>query len=172
MLYIGAPQAVTLVVLAAVDGCMHAFGAPTSIVDVAVQLIGLMLLIRLAVYMVRVSLGTRARLKGWGVPITRRDLGLPVAAPAGLGRDGHRGARQHRHQRGQDAHLGLVGHEAARHGQPVRAARAVGSRWLERRVLKLDALAPTMRIGIAKFMQAFLVGLVGAGRAECGRAST
>jgi hypothetical protein len=26
-------------------------------------------------------------------------------------------------------------------------------------VLKLDALAPTMRIGIAKFMQAFLVGL-------------
>ncbi len=33
------------------------------------------------------------------------------------------------------------------------------SRWLERRVLKLDALAPTMRIGIAKFAQAFLVGL-------------
>jgi small-conductance mechanosensitive channel len=33
------------------------------------------------------------------------------------------------------------------------------SRWLERHVLKLDALAPTMRIGIAKFVQAFLVGL-------------
>jgi small-conductance mechanosensitive channel len=33
------------------------------------------------------------------------------------------------------------------------------SRWLERRVLKLDALAPTMRIGIAKFVQAFLVGI-------------
>jgi small-conductance mechanosensitive channel len=33
------------------------------------------------------------------------------------------------------------------------------SRWLERRVLRLDALAPNMRIGIAKFMQAFLVGL-------------
>jgi small-conductance mechanosensitive channel len=33
------------------------------------------------------------------------------------------------------------------------------SRWLERRVLGLDALAPTMRIGIAKFTQAFLVAL-------------
>ena len=70
LLYIGAPQAVTLVVLAAIAGCMHAFGAPTRMVDVAVQLVGLMLLIRLAVYIVRVSLGTRARLKGWGVPIT------------------------------------------------------------------------------------------------------
>jgi small-conductance mechanosensitive channel len=33
------------------------------------------------------------------------------------------------------------------------------SRWLERRVLKLDGLPSTMRIGIAKFTQAFLVGL-------------
>jgi small-conductance mechanosensitive channel len=33
------------------------------------------------------------------------------------------------------------------------------SRWLERHVLKLDALPSTMRIGIAKFTQAFLVAL-------------
>jgi small-conductance mechanosensitive channel len=33
------------------------------------------------------------------------------------------------------------------------------ARWLERRMMKLDALAPNMRIGIAKFAQAFLVGL-------------
>jgi len=33
------------------------------------------------------------------------------------------------------------------------------ARWFERHVLKLDALAPNMRIGIAKFTQAFLVGL-------------
>jgi small-conductance mechanosensitive channel len=33
------------------------------------------------------------------------------------------------------------------------------SRWLERRVLKLDMLAPNMRIGLAKGTQAFLVGL-------------
>jgi len=33
------------------------------------------------------------------------------------------------------------------------------SRWLERRVLKLDGLPSTMRIGIAKFTQAFLVAL-------------
>jgi small-conductance mechanosensitive channel len=33
------------------------------------------------------------------------------------------------------------------------------SRWLERRVLRLDGLAPNMRIGIAKFTQAFLVAL-------------
>ena len=57
-----------------------------DIVDVAVQLIGLLLLIRVVVYVLRVSLGARARIKGWGTPITLRGLGLPVAAPARLGR--------------------------------------------------------------------------------------
>ena len=109
---------------------------------------------------VRVSLGTRARIKGWGVPITRRDLGLPLAAPARLGR------RRSSHA------LDSIGINAGKTRISVWSVMKLlvtvsvfvllalwVSRWLERRVLKLDALAPTMRIGIAKFMQAFLVGL-------------
>src|SRR5512133_1876809 len=70
LLYIGAPPALTLVVMAAADGLMHAFGLPAQMVDMAVQLAGLLLAIRVVVYIVRVSVGTRARLKGWGAAIT------------------------------------------------------------------------------------------------------
>jgi hypothetical protein len=70
LLYIGAPQALTLAILAAGDGLMHALRLQAAIVDIAVQLVGLLLLIRIAVYVIRVSLGARARLKGWGVPVS------------------------------------------------------------------------------------------------------
>ena len=70
LLYVGAPQSLILAALATIDGLMHAFGLRANMIDVAVQLIGLMLLIRVTVYVVRVSLGARTRLKGWGVPIT------------------------------------------------------------------------------------------------------
>jgi small-conductance mechanosensitive channel len=159
MLWIGAPQAVTLVVLAALDGLMHAFGAPTNIIDVAVQLVGLMLLIRLAVYIVRVSLGTRARLKGWGAPITAVIWVFLSLHLLGWG------------DSVIDA-LDSIGIDAGKTRISVWSVMKLlvtvsvfvllalwASRWLERRVLKLDALAPNMRIGIAKFVQAFLVGL-------------
>jgi small-conductance mechanosensitive channel len=159
LLYIGAPQAVTLVVLAAVDGLMHAFGARTQMVDVVVQLVGLMLLIRLAVYVVRVSLGTRARIKGWGVPITAVIWVFLALHLLGWGET-------------VVAALDSIGINAGKTRISVWSVMKLlvtvsvfvliamwVSRWLERRVLKLDALAPTMRIGIAKFMQAFLVGL-------------
>ena len=159
LLYIGAPQAITLVVLAAVDGMLHAFGARTQMVDVAVQLVGLLLLIRLAVYVVRVSLGSRARIKGWGVPIS-----AVIWIFLSLHLLGWGDTVIHA--------LDSVGINAGKTRISVWSVMKLlvtvslfvlialwVSRWLERRVLKLDSLAPTMRIGIAKFMQAFLVGL-------------
>ena len=86
ILYIGAPLALTLAILAAIDGFLHAFGNQAAMVDVAVQLTGLLLLIRLVVYVVRVSLGARTRLKGWGMPISVVIWVFLVAAPARLGR--------------------------------------------------------------------------------------
>ena len=62
--WVAAPFAITLLILAMVDGLMHASGVPARYVDVAVQLAALLLLIRLAVYVIRVSLGAHARLKG------------------------------------------------------------------------------------------------------------
>jgi small-conductance mechanosensitive channel len=159
MLYVGAPQAVSLVVLAAVDGLMHAFGARTQIIDVTVQLVGLLLLIRLAVYVVRVSLGARARIKGWGVLISTVLWVFLSLHLLGWG------------DTVIDA-LDSIGINAGKTRISVWSVMKLlvivsvfvivalwASRWVERRMLKLDALAPTMRIGIAKFMQAFLVGL-------------
>lgn len=159
MLYIGAPLALTLAILAAVDGFLHAFGSQAGVVDVAVQLTGLLLLIRLVVYVVRVSLGARARLKGWGMAISVVIWVFLALHLLGWG----------------DAvieALDSVGMNAGKTRISVWSVMKLlvtvsvfviaalwASRWLERRVLKLDALAPTMRIGIAKFVQAFLVGL-------------
>ena len=68
--WVAAPFALTLLLLATADGLLHAIRAPTRIIDVAVQLTGLLLLIRVVVYLFRVSLGTRSRIKGWGTPIS------------------------------------------------------------------------------------------------------
>jgi small-conductance mechanosensitive channel len=159
LLFIGAPPALTLVILAAADGLLHATGLQADMVDVAVQLIGLLLLIRVAIYVMRVSLGTRARLKGWGAAITGVIWVFLSLHLLGWGDEVIRV-------------LDGIGMQAGKTRISVWSVMKLlvtvsvfvllalwVSRWLERRVLKLDALAPTMRIGIAKFLQAFLVGL-------------
>jgi len=157
--WIAAPFAATLLILATADGLLHAAGAPAGIADVAVQLTALLLLIRLAVYVVRVSLGARARLKGWGTPISLVVWVFLSLHLLGWG----------------DTVIGVLDGMGMSLGKTrisvwsvaklivtvslfVLAAMWV-SRWLERRVLKLDGLPSTMRIGIAKFTQAFLVAL-------------
>ncbi|MGI9245881.1 MAG: mechanosensitive ion channel family protein [Steroidobacteraceae bacterium] len=159
LLYVGAPQALVLAFLATIDGLMHALRLQAAMLDVAVQLVGLLLLIRIAVYIVRVSLGARTRLKGWGVHITGAIWAFIAMHVLGWGDP-------------VIAFLDSAGMNAGRTRISVWSIMKLlvtvslfvsialwASRWLERRVLKLDALAPTMRIGIAKFQQAFLVGL-------------
>jgi small-conductance mechanosensitive channel len=157
--WIVAPMVLALLILAAADGLLHAVGMDARFVLTAVQLTGLLLLIRLAVYVLRVSLGAKARIKGWGTPIT---LVLWVFASLhflGWGKD----VIEALDSIGIDA-----GHTRISVWSVMKLLVTVSlfvvaamwvSRWLERRVLKLDGLAPNMRIGIAKFMQAFLVGL-------------
>ncbi|HXW10793.1 MAG TPA: mechanosensitive ion channel domain-containing protein [Steroidobacteraceae bacterium] len=159
LLYVGAPQSLVLAVLATLDGLMHAFGLEAGMLDVAVQLVGVLLLIRVTVYVIRVSLGARTRLKGWGVPITAVVWVFLALHVLGWGDE-------------VIAALDSIGMNAGKTRISVWSVMKLlvtvsvfvviamwASRWLERRVLKLDALAPTMRIGIAKFLQAFLVGL-------------
>jgi len=157
--WVAAPFAATLLILATADGLLHASGVPAQIADVAVQLTALLLLIRVAVYVVRVSLGARARLKGWGTPISLVVWVFLSLHLLGWG----------------DTVIGVLDGMGMSLGKTrisvwsvaklvvtvslfVLAAMWV-SRWLERRVLKLDGLPSTMRIGIAKFTQAFLVAL-------------
>ncbi len=159
LLFIGAPPALTLVILAAADGLLHATGLQADMVDVAVQLIGLLLLIRVAIYVLRVSLGTRARLKGWGAAITGVIWVFLSLHLLGWGDEVIRVLDGMGMQAGKTRiSVWSVLKLLVTVSVFVLLALWV-SRWLERRVLKLDALAPTMRIGIAKFLQAFLVGL-------------
>jgi len=157
--WVASPYVITLLILATADGLLHAAGVPARIVDVSVQLTALLLLIRSVVYVVRVSLGARARMKGWGTPISLIVWVFLSLHLLGWG----------------DTVIAVLDGMGVNLGKTrvsvwsvtkllvtvsffVVAAMWI-SRWLERRVLKLDALAPTMRIGIAKFVQAFLVGL-------------
>jgi small-conductance mechanosensitive channel len=157
--WVAAPFAAALLILAMADGLLHASGVPARFVDVAVQLTALLLLIRVVVYVVRVSLGTRARIKGWGTPISLilwlflslhllgwGDTAISVLDGMGVTLGKTR------------VSVWSVAKLLVTVSFFVLAAMWV-SRWLERHVLKLDALPPTMRIGIAKFTQAFLVGL-------------
>jgi small-conductance mechanosensitive channel len=159
LLFVSAQPALTLVGMAMVAGLLHAFRMAANIVDVAVQLTALLLLIRVVVYVLRVSLGTRARVKGWGAAITGVIWIFLSLHLLGWGDEVIR-------------ILDSMGMQAGKTRISVWSVMKLlvtvsvfvllamwMSRWLERRVLKLDALAPTMRIGIAKFMQAFLVGI-------------
>jgi len=157
--WLGAPYAAVLLVLAAADGLMHALGTPAQVVNVTVQLGALLLLIRVVVYLLRVSMGARARLKGLGTAISFVAWAFLSLHLLGWG----------------EAVIGLLDGVGINAGQTRISVWSVMkllvtvslfvvvamwiARWFERRVLKLDALAPNMRIGIAKFTQAFLVGL-------------
>jgi len=157
--WVAAPYAVVLLVLAAAAGLMHALGKPAQLVDVAVRLGALLLAVRIVVYLLRVSMGARARLKGWGTMITFVAWAFLSLHLLGWG----------------DAVIGLLDGIGINAGQTRISVWSVMkllvtvslfvvlamwiARWFERHVLKLDALAPNMRIGIAKFTQAFLVGL-------------
>ena len=157
--WVVSPYAIVLLILAMADGLLHASGAAARYVDVAVQLTALLLLIRLAVYVVRVSLGARARIKGWGTTIAFILWIFLSLHLLGWGEN-------------VITALDGIGINAGKTRISVWSVAKLlvtvslfvlvamwASRWLEGRVLKLDGLAPNMRIGIAKFLQAFLVGL-------------
>ena len=157
--WIGAPYACALVALVAVSALLHALGRPSQVVDVAARLGALLLLIRLVVYSLRVSLGTRAQLRGWGTAISVALWTFLSLQLLGWGSelvtllDG----------------IGITAGETRISVWSVTKLLVTVSlfvvvalwaaRWLERRLASLQALAPNMRIGIAKFTQAFLVGL-------------
>ncbi len=107
--WVAAPYAIILLIVAAADGLLHATGAPAGILNIAVQLIGLLLLIRIAVYVLRVSLGARARLKGWGTAISFVLWAFLSLHLLGWGDTADRPARRDRHERRQDPDFGLVG---------------------------------------------------------------
>ena len=151
------PMFVACVVIAAVAGVLHLFHGATKIIDTATRLAVLLVLIRLATYLLRLALGGRT--KGWGNLITFVVWSLfaldmlgwldPIVAALDS--------------------IGIkAGNSRISVWSSLKVLFTVGvfiliaitiARWIERRLMAAHALAINMRIGIAKFSQAFLIGL-------------
>jgi small-conductance mechanosensitive channel len=154
---IASPHLAALVLVAAWGGALHAFKAPSNLVDLAITLAGLLLLIRVAVYLVRLTLGNRT--KGWGNTITLiiwAVLALHVLGwfdplvqaldSVGIKTDKSR------------ITLWSVLKLLFTVGAFILIAVWI-ARWFEQRLMAMQGLALSMRIGIAKFAQAFLIAL-------------
>jgi small-conductance mechanosensitive channel len=154
---IASPHVAAVVLIAALGGALHALKTASHLVDIAITLAGLMLLIRVAVYWLRVSLGNRT--KGWGNMITflvwsalaLHVLGWFDPLVQALDTVGIR-----------------AGNTKITLWSVLKLLFTVGAfiliavwiaRWFERRLMAMQGLALGMRIGISKFTQAFLIAL-------------
>jgi small-conductance mechanosensitive channel len=153
------PYAITLLLMAMAAGLLHALRAQAHLVDLAVQLTGLLLLVRFVIYLVRVSLGTRARIKGWGTPVSVIVWIFLSLHVMGWGQDVITVLDSIGINTGKTRiSVWSIATLIVTIGLFVLAAVWI-SRWIEKRLGRMQGLAPNMRIGLAKFTQAFLVGL-------------
>ncbi len=156
-LSIVSPHLAALVLIAAFGGALHALKVDSKLVDLAITLSGLALLIRFAVYVVRVSLGNRT--KGWGNIITFVIWGLLALHVLGW----FDPLVQAFDSVGINA-----GAKRITLWSVIKILFTVGAfimvavwiaRWVERRLMSMQGLALSMRIGISKFSQVFLISL-------------
>lgn len=154
---LASPHIAALVLIAAFGGLLHAVKTESRIIDLSITLAGLLLLIRLAVYVVRLSLGNRT--KGWGNTITLIVWGVLALHVLGWFEPVVQA-------------LDSVGIKAGKSNitlwSVLKLLFTVGAfiligawiaRWFERRLMAMQGLALSMRIGIAKFSQAGLIAL-------------
>lgn len=155
--FILSPHLVMLLLITLITAAMHAFGAPSALMDLAVTLAGLLLLVRLGVYVVRVSLGNRT--KGWGTMVTVLVWGLLALHVLGWF-DPLVQAFDRIGVNAGDRRITLWSVLKILFTVSLFILAAVWlARWFERQLMGMQGLALGMRIGLAKFAQAFLIGL-------------
>jgi small-conductance mechanosensitive channel len=158
-LVIVSTHCLALLLMAASLGFLYAVHAATNILSIVFKLTALLLVTRLVVYVLRVSVGDRAPIKGWGTTISLiiwTGLSLHVLGwlPAVIETlDG----------------MGIqIGESRISLWSVMKLLITVTSfvlaaiwiaRWIERRLMVMNAMAINVRIGISKFTHAFLVGL-------------
>jgi small-conductance mechanosensitive channel len=156
-LLIASPHVTATVLIAAFGGVLHALKVDSGIVDHGITLAGLLLLIRIGVYLVRLSLGDRT--KGWGNAITfliwavlaLHVLGWFDPLVSALDSVGIKTSKSR-------ITLWSVLKILFTVGAFILIAVWI-ARWVERRLMAMQGLALSMRIGIAKFAQTFLIAL-------------
>ncbi len=158
-LIIVSPHMTALMFTGFAVGLLLSVQQPVNLLATALTLIGLLAFIRAVVYLFRVSVGDRAPIKGWGTTISLvvwAALSLHVLDwldPVAAALDS----------------IGIVaGKTRISVWSVVKLLVTVSafvvvavwlSRWVEQRLMSAHAIAISMRIGLAKFAQAFLIGL-------------
>jgi small-conductance mechanosensitive channel len=156
---VSSPHSIALILIALSTGTMHLLDYQSGILDTGVSLLALLLLVRVIVYVFRVSVGNRAPIKGWGNTISLiiwSVMALHVLGwfePVVVALDG----------------IGVqAGNSRISVWSVLKLAFTVGvfvlaavwmARWIERRLMGMSAVAINMRIGLAKFIQAGLIGI-------------
>jgi small-conductance mechanosensitive channel len=158
-LLILSPHLAALFLTAAAGGLFHAWKAPTSIIDASITLAALLLLIRLVIYVIRVALGERAPIKGWGntlslvvwVALSLHVLGWFEPVVKALDSVGISAG---------SARISVWSVVKLLFTVSVFILVAASiARWIERRVMRMESLAVSTRIGVSKFSQFSLIGL-------------
>jgi small-conductance mechanosensitive channel len=153
------PFFVALLLLLATRGGVGALKMHTTVLDVALRLVSALLLVRLGVYLLRLMVGPRSWIRTWEMPIT---LVLWVAISFELL------GWFAQIESTLDAFDLLPGKATFSLWALLKAIvivtgfviiTSVVARTIERRVMSIEALALSTRIGISKFSYFFLVGL-------------
>jgi len=158
-LVISSPHSIGLLLVATSAGVMHALHFQPALLDSSISLIALLLLVRVIVYIFRISVGNRAPIKGWGntisliiwVALALHVLGWFEPVVAALDEIGIQAGT---------ARISVWSVVKLVFTVSIFVLAAVwAARWIERRLMTMSAVAINMRIGLAKFIQAGLVGL-------------
>jgi small-conductance mechanosensitive channel len=155
------PYVSALLVLLAVRGAMSVSSADTRLLDHCLTLFGSLIAIRLVTFLVRVSLGTRSRLRTWELRLTLLVWFFVAMQLLGLLGSVTGFLDSIQLTPGSKGSASLTLWSLIRALFTVIAFVIVSAwtgRWLERRLATLVGLAPGTRIAVAKFAYAFLIG--------------
>jgi small-conductance mechanosensitive channel len=156
---IEAPFVVALISLLIARTVVAGFGSPATLLDVSMQLVTALILVRLALYLLRLALGPRSWLRTWETRLT-----LLVWLLISFELVGWFGAIENT----LDSINLLPGSGRFTLWALIKGlvvittfvlVTTVIARAIERRVMLIEAIALSTRIGITKFIYFFLVGL-------------
>ncbi|MGC3982719.1 MAG: mechanosensitive ion channel [Steroidobacteraceae bacterium] len=158
-LYVAAPHLLALILIAASAGFLHVLKQSPTLLDNCISLAGLLLLVRVAVFVFRVSAGERAPIKGWGntislliwIALSLHVLGWFEPVVEALDSAGIQAG---------SARISIWSVLKVLFTVSLFVLAAIWiARWIERRLMAMTAVAISMRIGLSKFIQAGLIGL-------------
>ena len=156
---VGAPYLVALLLLLPLRGAAGSLDLPTALLDIALQLVAALLLVRMGVHLLAILLGEKSWLRGWENRLTLAIwLGIGFSLMGWFGKlesslesidllPGKATFSLWAVLRGVVVVTGFV------------LITSLIARTLERRVMAMDAVALSTRIGISKFAHFLLVGL-------------